>query len=93
MERLWAETENLSEIWADQANAEIAHKTRYAQEYLKAEGTIAEREAQATVAADREFVDRKMAEARLGVQRELLSTLRAELDGVRSLNANARAVV
>ena len=92
LEKLVDATEALDEIWKDAANAEIIHKTAYAKAYLKAEGTIAEREAQATVDVDAEFVDRRMADARLGVQRELLSSLRAQLDGVRSLNANMRVV-
>jgi hypothetical protein len=88
---LWAETERLATLAEEAAVAEVRHKTAFAKELLQAEGSVAVREAQATCATEELHMARRVAEARLQAQRELLATLRAEIDAVRTLNASARA--
>lgn len=91
LERLWTETEALGQMTEDAAIAEVAAKTSYAKALLQAEGTVSERESRATVASEDELLARRLAEAKLLTQRELLQTLRVEIDGLRTLNANQRA--
>lgn len=75
------------------AEAEVAHKREWAKAFLAAEGTVRERECQADVATTDLFQARRMAEALERSAQEAGRTYRAQLDGLRSLNANHRALV
>lgn len=75
------------------AEAEVKHKVARAQALLRAEGTVAEREARADVETEQLFLERKMAEALLLSAQEAGRTYRAQLEAIRSVNANLRGLV
>lgn len=75
------------------AEAEVKHKVARAQALLRAEGTVAEREARADVETEQLFLERKMAEALLLSAQEAGRTYRAQLEAIRSVNANLRPLV
>lgn len=75
------------------AEASQAYRLARAKAYLEAEGTIAERDAHADIATDDEYKTRKIAEARLAGAVEAGRNYRAQLDTLRSLNSNLRALV
>lgn len=92
MELLWTETERLAEMAEEAARAEVTHKAAYARALLLAEGTQAVREATAVAETEDALLARRIAESRLLAQRELLGTIRAEIDALRTLHASARTV-
>lgn len=92
MQRLWSETERMAELAEASAEAEVRHKAAYARALLGAEGTQAVREAVAVRDTEDALLARRVAEARVLAQRELLATIRAEIDALRTLAASARAV-
>lgn len=75
------------------AEAEVKHKVARAKALLAAEGTVAEREARADVETEALFLERKMAEALLLSAQEAGRTYRAQLEAIRSVNANLRPLV
>ena len=77
----------------DRAEKRVAWKVGYARAFLAGTGTVAEREAQATVAAESEMLDYEMADAVLVAAREAGSNEREKASNTRSVNANHRQLV
>jgi DNA-binding CsgD family transcriptional regulator len=76
------------------AEAEALYRREYAQAYLAADGkTVDERKAQADLAVHEVFRDRRRAEAILDAAKEAGRNYRAQLDALRSVNSNLRALV
>lgn len=72
---------------------DAAYKKAHAVAFLKAEGTVGEREAHAALDSDTEYAERRAAEAVLLAAQEAGRNYRAQLDALRSLNSNLRALV
>jgi hypothetical protein len=70
--------------------AEHAYKVGFARAYLRADGPVASREAQALLAVDELHLARKVAEARLLAAQETARTIRSNVDALRSLNVTVR---
>jgi hypothetical protein len=84
-------TDALAGLLKTAAEADVEHKLAYAKAILKAEGgTVAEREAAATLAVEAELRDRKASEAVADACREAVRSLRDQLSAVQSVNANVR---
>ena len=77
----------------DAAEADAAYKCAFAKALLQTEGTVAEREAQATVATQNEYREYRITDARFKAAQEAGRNYRAQLDALRSINANLRALV
>lgn len=75
------------------AEADAAYKVAHAQAYLQADGSIPERDAIADIATRASYRDRRIAEARLDSCKEAGRNTRAQLDSLRSVNSNLRALV
>lgn len=75
------------------AVARHAYRVAHARALLEAEGTVAEREARATVAASDQLLDRELACAVEDQLKIAASNLRAQLEGNRSLAANLRYAI
>lgn|SRR4051794_6113738 len=90
MERVTDEFEGICDA---AARAEVAYKTARAAAYLRASGSIKEREAHADFQTESLHLDHKLTEGKQKYGREALQTLRARLDGHRSLNSNLRPLV
>lgn len=73
--------------------ADAAYKCKRSQEFLKAEGSVAVREAHADVACAKEYAAKKTAEALLLSAREAGLNVRARLDAMRTLASNVRGAV
>lgn len=74
------------------AQAEVDYKLDNARELLKAEApNQAARTAKALIQTREQFETHRIAEARLKAQAELLRTLHARLDALRTLAANLRS--
>lgn len=73
------------------AKAEVAFKKQYATLYARLRGPVEERKQSSLLASVDEFEGWKLAEAVHYSQQELLRTLRAEIDWLRTLAANIRA--
>jgi hypothetical protein len=91
--RLMEETEAYAEAAERAAQAEADYKRAYFRAYLEAHGTVPEREARAHLAAEEEYAARRITEAVAQAKAELLRTIRAQLDALRTLAASARSVV
>lgn len=87
------ETEAFETLAEDCAKKEALYKSRWAQEYLSAKGSIKEREAWADYTLSDEALDFKIAEALVKSKRERLLSLRTSIDALRTLNANVRVQV
>ncbi len=72
------------------AIADADYKERHAKAFLLAEGSVAVREALAAVDTADAYRDRKIAEALLLAAQEAGRNYRAQLDALRSINANVR---
>lgn len=72
------------------AQARTTFKVEHAKAYLEAEGTGPTRDATATVATARLLLDREIAEALERAAQEAGRNYRAQLDSLRSINANLR---
>jgi hypothetical protein len=86
-------TAELYKATRDAAQARHDHRVARAKAYLAAEGTVAEREAHAELAAADEMLTRELAEATEKALIENGRNVRAQLEGMRSLNANTRDAV
>lgn len=90
-------TESLAVLGRAAAEAEVAYKRAYAVAYLKAglerKVPVAEREATATVQTADALLVRRTAEVSYEAAREMCRTIRENLQGLRSLNANIRGMV
>jgi hypothetical protein len=93
MDILERETEQFETLALDHAKKEALYKTNWAKEYLSAKGSIKEREAWADYKMDQQSFEYKCAEALVKSKREKLSSVRASMDAIRTLNANVRAQV
>lgn len=96
-DQLSTAVEAFRSIAADAARAESAWKSAYARALLDAKvpglkRTAAEVEALATVATETPFLAYKLSAAQERAQRELLGSLRARLDGLRTVCANLRVM-
>jgi len=76
------------------AVADATYKREHAQAVLKADAdTVAERDAQAALVTADAYLARRIAEARLMACQEAGRAYRSQLDALRSINANLRAMV
>jgi hypothetical protein len=95
--RLSARAEEVTQKLAirarEAAEADVAYKIAHAQALLRADGTAYVREAEATVATADEYAAKKSTEALLLSAQEAGRNVRAQLDALRSINANHRALV
>jgi hypothetical protein len=94
-EQLRANLETATYLLADTARtlalAEVAFKRAYAMAYARLTGPVEERKQSATLECITEFEAWKLADAVHGSQQELLRTMRAEMDWLRTISANIRA--
>lgn len=87
-------TDDLGQLLQDEAEAEVAHKRDWAAATLASnEGTVAQREAQATLKTVDALLARKITDALAAAQKELCHSLRAQLSALQTLAANIRAQV
>jgi hypothetical protein len=84
------DTEAFERLAEDEAKKSALYKANWAKEYLAAKGSIKEREAWADYKMSEESYDWKISEALVKAKREKLSSLRASIDALRTLNANVR---
>lgn len=76
------------------AEADAAYKREHARAYLLAAGkTVGEKEAYTALETDAEYTARKIADALLLAAQEAGRNYRAQLEALRSLNANLRPLV
>lgn len=86
-------TTALAKRAAECARKDAAYRSAHAHAILKSEGTVAERDARAALATEDEYLERKLAEASLDAAKEAGRNYRAQLDGLRSINANLRGAI
>lgn len=86
-------TTALAKRAAESARKDAAYRSAHAHAILKSTGTVAEREAQAALATEDEYLERKLAEASLDAAKEAGRNYRAQLDALRSINANLRGAI
>lgn len=86
-------TQQLAQRAQAAAEADVAYKVAHAKALLRAEGPQYVRDAEATVETADEYQARKIAEAKLLAAQEAGRNYRAQLDALRSINANHRALV
>lgn len=86
-------TQKLAERARAAAEADVAYKVAHAKALLVAEGPQYVRDAEATVATEQEFTAKRTTEALLLSAQEAGRNYRAQLDSLRSINANLRALV
>lgn len=96
--RLCAYAEKVTQELAKRANAsahaDAAYKKAHASAFLMAQGkTVGDREAVAALETADEYLARKIAESLLAAASEAGRNVRAQLDSLRSLNANQRAMI
>ena len=91
--KLESETEQVEVVAIDSSKKEALYKSNWAKEYLSAKGSIKEREAWADYKMDQQNFEYKCAEALVKAKRELLLSIRASMDAIRTLNANVRTQV
>lgn len=97
-----AALEELATYAVDAAQAEHAYKVQFAKEMLKAKNqpgsgprgqtTDSVAEAKAIIHSDTELRERLVAEAFHGVTQEKLRTMRSQIDALRTISANIRAM-
>lgn len=76
------------------AVADANYKKGHASAFLMAQGkTVGDREAAAALETENEYLERKIAEALLFAAQEAGRNYRAQLEALRSLNANLRPLV
>ncbi len=75
------------------ARAEVTYKVANAKALLRAEGTVDVRKAQAQVMTESEFLEHKIADAKLLAGQEKARTIRSSMDALRSVNATVRHAV
>lgn len=87
-------TTELAKRARDAAEADANYKRAHASAFLMAQGkTVGDREAAAALETDAEYTARKIGEALLLAAQEAGRNYRAQLDALRSINANMRAMV
>jgi acyl-homoserine lactone acylase PvdQ len=90
MDLLWGETEQLAALAERAASAEVDYRACKAKAYLAAQGTVPEREAHATLESQDELLAHRLAEGLYHAQREKVASIRAQIEALRTLNANMR---
>lgn len=86
-------TQELAKRAKAAAEADVAYKVAHAKALLLAEGPQYVRDAEATVQTARELAEKRATEALLLSAQEAGRNYRAQLDSLRSINANHRALV
>lgn len=84
-------TYHLAGLAQDAAQAEADFKRDWAKAFLAATGAVRLRESEADLATERAFFNQQLAKGAEKAKRELLYSLRAQLDVLRSISANVRA--
>lgn len=84
------ETEGFESLSVDGAIKDAAFKSEWAKAYLMATGSIKEREAMADLKMTDILREHKIAEALVKSKREKLSSLKTQIDALRTLAANVR---
>lgn len=85
---------HLARCAEDSARADAQYKKAHAQAFLTAKGkTVADREALAAIETADEYEHRRIAEAFLLAAQEKGRSYRAQLEALRSVNANLRDLV
>lgn len=90
---LEAETENFEHLAQEAAQKEAHYKSQWAKAYLTSNGSIKEREAHADWAMTDIAMASKIAEALVKSKREKLSSLKTQIDALRTIAANVRMQV
>jgi len=85
-------TEELAQLSVRASEAETEYKRSFAEAFIRATGTVKDREALATMNAIEQFATHKHADALLRSGQESLRTIRAALDALRTVSANVRAI-
>ncbi len=93
VEAMESATEEFEKVSEEAARAEVQYKVARARAYLRQRGSIKDREYAADELTSEEAYAYKLAEGRLKAQREVLNTIRARLDALRSLNTNVRSQI
>lgn len=76
------------------AEADARYKKAHASAFLMAQGkTVGDRESQAALETDAEYTERRVTEALLLAAQEAGRNYRAQLDALRSINSNLRALI
>jgi ribosomal protein L10 len=89
---LEAATYEFADMAKESAVADAEYKSANARARLQAKGlTVGEKEAEATIATEKEYMRRRVSESIADSQRELCRSLRSQLDAVRSIGANLRS--
>lgn len=95
--RLSARAEDVTQKLAvrarEAAEADVTYKVAHAKALLLADGPQYVRDAEATVKTEVEYAERKAKEALLLSAQEAGRNVRAQLEALRSINANHRALV
>lgn len=86
-------TQKLSQRARAAAEADATYKVAHAKALLLADGPQYVRDAEATVKTESEYRERRATEALLLAAQEAGRNYRAQLDALRSINANLRALV
>lgn len=86
-------TQKLSERARAAAEADVTFKVAHGKALLLAEGPQYVRDAEATVKTEREYREKRATEALLLAAQEAGRNYRSQLDSLRSINANHRALV
>lgn len=86
-------TTALAKRATESAEKDGAYRSAHAHAILRSKGTVAEREAQAAIDTEVQYLDRKLAEAKLDAAKEAGRNYRAQLDALRSINANLRGAI
>jgi hypothetical protein len=93
IDQMTTQTEELAELHNEEARAEYEYKHTFALAFLDAEGGNQKtRESHALLAADKEFYVWRLSEARLKTAQQSLRTIATQLDSLRTISANLRAV-
>lgn len=86
--KLEERTDALAGLLHAAAEADVTYRIAYSKALLAASGTVAEKEAQATLACEKQLWTRKTAEATADACREAVRSLRDQLSAVQSVNRN-----
>ena len=78
-------TDEYRVLAVEAAEAEVDYKKSYAMALLKADGTVAERDAQATLTSDEALRKRRCAEATRDSCLEAMRSIRAQLSALQTL--------
>ena len=86
-------TQKLSQRAQAAAEADVIYKVAHGKALLLAEGPQYVRDAEATVKCETEYREKRATEALLLAAQEAGRNVRAQLESLRSINANHRALV